>query len=63
VRHALGERTRVRVQPIAVQKVLKRVVGGVADVGLRINHEPWLALRFEHVAGVQIRAEEDLAIG
>ncbi len=56
IRHT---RARVRAQPIlAVQQVLQPVIGGVTDVGLRVNHQPRLPLGSQHVLGVQIGAQQ-----
>ena len=41
-----------------VEDVLGHVVGGVSDVGLRVDGEPWLALGGENIAGVEIGMKE-----
>jgi hypothetical protein len=42
--------------------VLERVVGGVADVRLGVDDQPRLARRGQHVAGVQVGGQQDLAV-
>ena len=43
--------------------MLRRVVGRIADERLRIDREPRLAPGAEHVAGVQVRREQDVTGG
>ena len=47
---------------LASEHVLKGVIGGIADMGLRVDDEPWLAPGGEHIAGVEIGAEDDLSL-
>jgi hypothetical protein len=37
-----------------VEQVLRRIIGGIADEWLRVDHQPRLSLRPKHVAGVQV---------
>ena len=43
-----------------VEDVLEDVVGGIADVGLRIDHQPGVTRGRQDVLGVQVRAEQQL---
>ena len=55
---------RVRQEPVlAVQQMLKGIVGGIADVGLGIDDEPWLALGRENVVRMEVRAKQHSPIG
>ena len=45
----------------AVEKVLERVLGRVTDIGLRVDDERWLALGREHVASMEIGAQQHRA--
>ena len=64
VGHAPGEGAGVCVQAlVAVEEVLKRVVGRVADVRLGIDHEPGFTLRGEHVLRVEVGAQQDVPVG
>ena len=51
---------RLRAEPLAVEQVLRRVVGRVADERLRIDHEPRLSLGAEHVARMKVGGEQDV---
>ena len=46
--------------PAAVEHVLEHVVGGVAGVGLGVDDQPRFPLGSEHVAGVQVGAQQDV---
>lgn len=41
--------------------MLQRVIGGVSDVGLGIDDEPRLPFGGEHVAGVEVCAQQYLS--
>ena len=41
----------------------EHVVGGVAQVGLRVDPQPPLSLRSQHVVGVQVGPKQHLARG
>ena len=43
--------------------VLQRVVRGIADERLGVDHEPRLALGPQHVAGMEIGGEQNLSFG
>src|SRR5688500_16955656 len=40
--------------------MLRPVISTISDKGLWIDHQPWLSLRPQNIAGVKIRGEEDL---
>lgn len=49
-------------QPLlAGQQVLERIVGGVPDVGLRVDGQPRLPLGGQHVAGMEVGAQEQVS--
>jgi len=45
---------------VAVEQVLDSVIGGVADVGLGVDEQPWLPLGGKYVAGMQVGAQQHL---
>src|SRR5438093_9925071 len=54
-----NRRLRIREQPLlAVEQMLCRVVGAIADERLGIDDKPWLSPRHQHVAGVEIGGEQ-----
>jgi hypothetical protein len=66
--HEIGDPVdgRARVRPKArqvVAKMLRRVVRGIADERLRVDHQPRLALRAQHVAGMEIGGEQRVVRG
>jgi hypothetical protein len=42
--------------------VLKHVVGEITDVGFGVDHQPRFPFGRQHVAGVQVGAEKDVAL-
>jgi len=64
VGHALGEACGVVGQTFfAVEQVLQDVVAGIAQIRLRIDDQPRLALGSEHVAGMQVSAQKHYSLG
>jgi len=59
----VGDPGRVGGEAVAVEHVLHGVVGGVAEVRLRVDHQPGLPLRGENVAGVEVGTQQCLAVG
>ncbi len=47
----------------AVEQVLGRVVGGIADERLGVDGQPRLPLRSQHVAGMQVGEQQNLPVG
>jgi hypothetical protein len=59
VGHATYEPERITSQASrGIEHVLERIVRGVPDVRLGIDRQPWLARGTQHVAGVQVGAEQ-----
>jgi hypothetical protein len=44
----------------AVEEVLSRIVGAIADEGLGVDHEPGFSLRLQDVPRVQIGRQQDV---
>jgi len=43
---------------VAIEEVLRRVVGAIADEGFGVDHEPRLPLGPQHIARVTSRSEQ-----
>jgi hypothetical protein len=62
--HPVGQSGGVGVQPLgAVEQMLHRVVGRVTDVRLRVDDQPGLPLRGQHVASMQVGDQQHRQVG